>query len=680
MASEILKRDENHEPVIGMVTDDSNQFIKMGRIDDTTKGLKVMLVGGAGTGTVTSISQSTGILLTPNPITTTGTVALSTPLQPITTLTGNSLKFLRVNAGETAIEYANPTDTGITQLTGNVTAGPGSGSQVATIANNAVTYAKMQAISSTGLLLGSSSTTTAVQEITVGSGLSLSGTTLSSTGSGGTVTTVSVVTANGFAGSVANATTTPAITLTTSINSPVLAGNGTAISAATTTGTGSTVVLQGSPTITTASLGSSTATTQTFGTNDTTLATTAFVQAATLGQNFKEACRVATTANLVGVYLNGASGVGATFTYTATGTDIIDGVTLVLGDRVLVKNQTTDFQNGIYTVTTAGAIGIAGVLTRATDANQSGEFKTGDSTFITAGTTQSTTTWAYTGIDSPTIGTTSLTFVQTAGQGSFTAGNGITITGTSIAIDTSVTVDKTTVQTLTNKTLTSPTFTAPVLGTPTSGVMTNVTGTAANLTSGITQALASATTTVNVSSATAPTSGQVLTATGGTAATWQTPSTTGTPAWVDEGTLTWSAENTDKTLTFNNSGKDIYMGILFFSSGNNAAITMQLNGVTATNYTTTKHSDSTVTTTGGAASFSVTTNATSAMATFYITGKHTSGGKTITGTASNIAGGTGAARLMDGQLTGDSNNLSNLTILIGGTTVSAKLHMYSLNL
>lgn len=76
----------------------------------------------------------------------------------------------------------------------------------------------------------------------------------------GTVTSVSIVTANGFAGTVATATTTPAITLTTSINSPVLAGNGTAIAAATTTGTGSTVVLQGTPTLTTPVLGVAAAT------------------------------------------------------------------------------------------------------------------------------------------------------------------------------------------------------------------------------------------------------------------------------------------------------------------------------------------------------------------------------------------------------------------------------------
>ena len=47
--NEILKRDENHVPVVGFVTDDTSEFIKMGRIDNVSKGLKVMIVGGAGT-------------------------------------------------------------------------------------------------------------------------------------------------------------------------------------------------------------------------------------------------------------------------------------------------------------------------------------------------------------------------------------------------------------------------------------------------------------------------------------------------------------------------------------------------------------------------------------------------------------------------------------------------------
>ncbi len=67
-------------------------------------------------------------------------------------------------------------------------------------------------------------------------------------GGSGTVTSVSVVSANGFAGTVATATTTPAITLTTTINAPILAGNGTAIAGATTTGSGTTAVLATAPT------------------------------------------------------------------------------------------------------------------------------------------------------------------------------------------------------------------------------------------------------------------------------------------------------------------------------------------------------------------------------------------------------------------------------------------------
>src|SRR5277367_2137673 len=70
------------------------------------------------------------------------------------------------------------------------------------------------------------------------------GSTWVSLGTGaGTVTSVSVVSANGLAGTVATSTTTPAITLSTTLNTPVIAGNGTALIAATTTGTGSTVVL-----------------------------------------------------------------------------------------------------------------------------------------------------------------------------------------------------------------------------------------------------------------------------------------------------------------------------------------------------------------------------------------------------------------------------------------------------
>lgn len=255
------------------------------------------------------------------------------------------------------------------------------------------------------------------------------------------------------------------------------------LAAAITDETGSGALVFGtSPTLTTAVLGSSTATTQSPSDNSTKVATTAYVDAAILGQNFKEAAKYATTAALATVvYSNGSSGVGATLTAVGVGALSLDGNTPSVNDRILVKNQVSTFQNGIYTVTVVGTGATVFVLTRSTDANSTGEFKTGDFIFVTSGTANANTTWAYTGIDSPVIGTDAITYAQSSGQGTVTSGNGITVTGLSVAIDTSVTVDKTTVQTLTNKTLTSPTLTTPVINGTSTGTGVATAGTANTL-------------------------------------------------------------------------------------------------------------------------------------------------------------------------------------------------------
>lgn len=213
----------------------------------------------------------------------------------------------------------------------------------------------------------------------------------------------------------------------------------------------------GTQTGTFATGGSSTATTQTAGTSDTTLATTAFVQTAVLQGVAKEAVKYASTAALpTVVYANGSSGVGATLTGAGLGALSLDSNTPSVNDRVNIKNQVSTFQNGIYTVTAVGSGAAVFVMTRAVDFNQSVEIKTGDSVFVTSGTVNGSTTWVVSSADSPVIGTDAITFSQTAGPGSITSGNGITVTGASVAIDTSVTLDKTTVQTASNKTFTSP--------------------------------------------------------------------------------------------------------------------------------------------------------------------------------------------------------------------------------
>lgn len=245
------------------------------------------------------------------------------------------------------------------------------------------------------------------------------------------------------------------VTTNANLTGPVTSsGNATSIA--------SSITLPGSPTTTT----------QAQADNSTKIATTAYVDTAVLGQNYKEACKYASTAALPSIIYNSGAG---TITGVALAAISLDSSSPSVNDRVLIKNQTSTFQNGIYTVTATGSGIAVFVLTRTTDANASIEFKTGDSVFITSGSTLSSTTWAYTGIDSPNFTSDAMPYAQIAGQGSFIGGTGITITGTSIAIDTSVTVDKTTIQTLTNKTLTSPILTTPVLGTPSSGTLTNCT-------------------------------------------------------------------------------------------------------------------------------------------------------------------------------------------------------------
>lgn len=91
-------------------------------------------------------------------------------------------------------------------------------------------------------------------------------------------------------------------------------------------------------------------------------------------RSFKIPADIATTANLTATYANGSSGVGATLTNSGTlAALVLDGVTATTNMRVLVKNQTTASQNGIYTVTNVGSASVAWVLTRATDADVTAE-------------------------------------------------------------------------------------------------------------------------------------------------------------------------------------------------------------------------------------------------------------------------------------------------------------------
>lgn len=174
-------------------------------------------------------------------------------------------------------------------------------------------------------------------------------------------------------------------------------------------------------------------------------ATKQYVDAAVEGLNVHAPAAAATTVNLTATYNNGSSGVGATLTNAgAQAAFAVDGYTAALNDRILVKNQTTAAQNGVYTVTTLGSGSTNWVLTRAVDMNSAGsganQLGPGDYVFVSNGTLNAGTAWVVTTPLPITIGSTSITFVQFAGPGTYTAGAGLTLTGTQFSVtDTSVT-------------------------------------------------------------------------------------------------------------------------------------------------------------------------------------------------------------------------------------------------
>lgn len=147
-------------------------------------------------------------------------------------------------------------------------------------------------------------------------------------------------------------------------------------------------------------------------------ATKGYVDSAVNGTDWKQSVRAATTANI-----------------TLSGTQTVDGVALVAGDRVLVKDQSTGSQNGIYVVA-------AGAWSRSTDADENAEVTAGLSVMVTEGTANADSQWRLTTNDSIVVGTTALVFAQIGAASSYTQGTGISISGNVIAIDTTVVTRK----------------------------------------------------------------------------------------------------------------------------------------------------------------------------------------------------------------------------------------------
>lgn len=162
-------------------------------------------------------------------------------------------------------------------------------------------------------------------------------------------------------------------------------------------------------------------------------ATKAYVDATATGLDVKASVKMASTANIAGTY-NATGGTAGRGQFTAMSNAAIDGIALVAGDRLLLKDQSTGAQNGIWVVTTVGS-GANGVWDRATDFDQDAEVTAGAFTFVEQGTTNADSGWVLTTDNPITIGGasgTALAWSQFSGAGQITAGTGLTKTGNTI--------------------------------------------------------------------------------------------------------------------------------------------------------------------------------------------------------------------------------------------------------
>ena len=195
---------------------------------------------------------------------------------------------------------------------------------------------------------------------------------------------------------------------------------GTAVSG--TTGTGN-VVFSASPTLTgtlsaaaatfssAVNLGSNQINNLAPGTSGTDAINLNQLNAGLAGLQPQTSVYAATTANIPGTYLNGSAGVGATFTTTATGTFTVDGTTPPLGARILIKDQSSGFQNGIYSITTLGTVGVSTVFTRTTDYDTASDMNSAGLIPVINGTTNALTSWQQIATIT-TVGTDSLVFQE----------------------------------------------------------------------------------------------------------------------------------------------------------------------------------------------------------------------------------------------------------------------------
>jgi len=290
------------------------------------------------------------------------------------------------------------------------------------LANSSVTY------NGSTVALGGSATITAVNPnaLTIGTGLSgtsysgASAVTIAIDSTVATLTDTQTFTNKSISGSTNTLTNIPNSALT---NSSLTIG--------------STAISLGGTSTTLAGLTSVTLTQDPSA--DLQAATKQYVDAkASTGLNYHDPVQAATTQSLAAqtggtvTYNNGIAGVGATLTLSVALTTL-DGYSLANTNRILVKNESNQAYNGIYTWATGGT-----VLTRATDADtygsNVGQLSQNDYFFVQNGTVNKGSSYVVTTVGTIIFGTTAITFAEFSNSQVYSAGTGLTLTGTTFSI------------------------------------------------------------------------------------------------------------------------------------------------------------------------------------------------------------------------------------------------------
>ena len=371
--------------------------------------------------------SNSGITINGTPVALGGSISIAGDIEGVTAGTG-------LTGGGTSGTVTLNVDTTVVATTNNTltftnkTIALGSNTVSGTLAefNSALTDADFATISGSETL----------------SNKSISGTSNTITNLANTSLTNSSITVNGSSISLGGSATVTAVNPHALTISTGLSGTSYDGSAAVTIAVDSTIATtSSSQTLTNKTLGSGTALSADLSaatykvtglgapTNASDAATKAYVDGVAEGLHVHASVVAASTSNIV----------------LPTAPATLDGVSLSINDRVLLKNQSTTSENGIYVV-------INGDLARAADYNTAAEIDPGDFVFVSGGTVNDNTGWVQTQVVT-TLGTDPIVFTQFSGAGTYLAGTGLTLTGNTFSINTGTTVDISTAQTLTNKTL-----------------------------------------------------------------------------------------------------------------------------------------------------------------------------------------------------------------------------------